>query len=197
MLSIAEITRAIIGGWRIARFDLNAVDLFGRTPQAAMRSCVVLLIVIPMMVASSWPSPETLQRVAELTPVTYAILAGLQLIITVLAFYLVVGHLTRRLGVGQRFAHYVCCQNWLSFPVWLVLIAIYATTDRMGLSETQAVWLRVVLQAALIMYSWVITVATLRLRHLAAFALCVMELLFGQFVQQIVGFILLLTLTTT
>jgi hypothetical protein len=196
MITQAELIRAFVMCGRLLRFDLRGAALVGKDGASAWASLRVFIILLPLVILTSWPtSPEFFTKTG-LSPLTFTLIAGLQVMISVLGFYLLVAHITRRLGIPERLAHYICVQNWGSLPVWLVLAGFTLLSRQLGLAGDESGMAEFLLRLFLLYYSFAMTSATLGLRKLPTAVLCLLELFFGHFIQLVTASILALTLAS-
>lgn len=194
-VDLKEALSALYGVLRIARFDPSGINWINPSPDAAKRSFIVL---IPLLFA--WLIQTWLTRIAmagqDMIPATQAYsLIVVNKIIAVFFFYLVVDNLLRTIGGREHFARYVTTQNWASLPIIALVLPLNALWIFAHVDADTVKWITVLVQAGLIIYSWLLTMASLRLSSLTAFFLCILEVLAGMMVDIVMR--LILTATTS
>jgi hypothetical protein len=194
MITFADLARSFIMTGRLLRLDYSAALLTPRNGEWAWSSMRVWALLLPLVLVTSWPeSPELFQKTG-LNEITFSLIVMLQTAIAVLGFFLVVAHITRRIGIPERFAHYVSVQNWGALPVWLVLAILVQVSRLYYPGALQGSDSEFILRLFLLYYSFIMTRATLGLRPLATLVLCLLELFFGHFIQYTTAYLLALTL---
>ncbi len=194
MIKGHEILRAFVVASRLARFDLAAAGGLPRDLAAAWSSFRALGLAIPLMIYASWPTaPEFFTRTG-LTPLTLSLIMTLQMLLSLLGFYLLLAVMARRLGFVRRVPHYICVQNWCALPVTTLLVLVYGGLRLSAPVVLESEWFEPLLRGLLLMFSWVITTATLHLKPVPAFVLCLIELFLSRFIQQGTDVIIALTL---
>lgn len=188
-----EFARAVIAMTRLAQLDLRAVDMFGKTPQAALRALRFLYMCVPLVMLLAWYQAESFVRITGYSAVIFALFEGLRVLVTSFGFLLFMHHMTRRLGVGQSFAHYVCVQCYLALPVLMVVVLLKMLWLSVGVADDTDKVLQVLVYAVQIVIDWAITYATLRVRPTVAFAICALAVLFNMLVQYFMIFVVLIT----
>ena len=191
--SLGDLYRAFWLAWQLARFELGAATVIEPTPQAAKRSLRVLPFTLLCLVASAWPYDPRIAQIYGVDALQFSLIIMLQSLTATLGFFLLVWQLCGRIGIRSRFAHYMAVQNWVSLPIMLVLVGQNAIVQAAHFSADQKTWVDISTYAVLIMMNWIITISTLQLRNLAAFTLCLLEVIFSYLVQ--FCFVLLLQLT--
>lgn len=188
-----EFIRAVIAMLHLAQLDLRAVDMFGRTPQAALRSVRFIFFCVPVVMLMAWPQAGEFTKITGYSPLVYSLLEASRILITSFGFLLFMHHLCRRLGVAQNFAHYMCVQCYVSLPTVMVVALLNGLWLAAGVSETGENLLRTLVYAAQIIIDWAITYGTLRIKPTAAFAICALAVLFSMLVQYFMLLVVILT----
>lgn len=188
--SLSEAISALYGVLRLARFDLSGIRWIDPSPAAARRSFIVLLPLTLVWLLQTYMLRGTIDETQLLSAWAAYPLTVLNKLVSVLFFYLVLDSLLRKTGGRDHFPLYVSTQNWASLPVALIVLLLNIVWMVVGISENMLMWMAVILQTVVIVYSWVLTVASLRLSHLVAFAICVLEILSGLLVDIIMRIVL-------
>lgn len=191
--SLSETVRALYGVLRLARFDLEAIKWIDPSPGAAKRSFIVLVPLTFIWLVQIWILRQAIPETQLLPALLAYPLTILNKIITVLFFYLVIDNLLRKIGGRENLPLYISAQNWASLPVSAVMLLMIALWYVVGVNPETIQVTNVIIQAAVILYSWVLTVASLKLSHLVAFALCVLEILADRLVGIVTRVVLELT----
>lgn len=190
---LKEAVSALYGVLRIARFDPTGINWINPSPAAAKRSFVVLLPMICAWLIQTWITRIALTG-EDLIPVAAAYpLIVVNKMIAIFFFYLVVDNLLQKIGGREHFARYVTAQNWASLPVIALVLPLNALWVFGHFDPDTVKWMTVLIQAVLIIYSWLLTIASLRLSNLTAFFLCVLEILAGMMVDIVMHLILMAT----
>lgn len=178
-----ELTRAFIATVRLAQLDLNAIDLFDRTPQAAWRSLRFVFYCVPFLMLLAWWESGDYVRQTGFSALTFCLLTVERVLIASFGFLLVVHHLGMRLGYNRNFAQYVTAQFSVAFPVTLVVALLTGMWKLAGVAAQGEQLLNILVYAFQILIDWAITCGALRVKPAVAFGLCVMAVLFSMFVQ--------------
>lgn len=187
---LSEALAALYGVLRLARFDLSGIRWVDPSPAAARRSFIVLLPLTLVWLLQTYMLRGTIDETQLLGAWIAYPLTVLNKLVSVLFFYLVIDSLLRKTGGRDHFPLYVSAQNWASLPVALIVLLLNIIWMVVGISENMLMWTAVILQTVIIVYSWILTVASLRLSHLVAFAICVLEILSGLLVDIIMRIVL-------
>ncbi len=194
--SLSEAVSALYGVLRLARFDLTGIRWIDPTPAAARRSFIVLLPLTLVWVLQTYMLRGTLTETQLLSAWIAYPLTVLNKLVSILFFYLVLDNLLKKTGGRDHFPLYVSTQNWASLPVALIVLLLNLVWMVVGISENMLMGMAVILQTVVIVYSWILTVASLRLSYLVAFAICVLEILSGLLVDVIMRIVLQATYTS-
>lgn len=189
-----EFARAFVAAVRLAQLDLRAVDLFEKTPEAAWRSTRFLLYCIPLVMIMVWPQAAPYIESTGYSKLSYAIISALQVMIAAFGFFLVMHHMTLRLGVHKNFAHYVCVECYIALPVFMLVTLLTSLWTAAGVSDNTAGFLQVLVYALQILIDWAVTYATLRVKPAVAFSICIMGVLFSRVVQLVTALFVILSI---
>ena len=160
---LSEALAALYGVLRLARFDLSGIRWVDPSPAAARRSFIVLLPLTLVWLLQTYMLRGTLDETQLLGAWIAYPLTVLNKLVSVLFFYLVIDSLLRKTGGRDHFPLYVSAQNWASLPVALIVLLLNVVWMVVGISENMLMWMAVILQTVIIVYSWILTVASLRL----------------------------------
>ena len=176
-----DVARAVIATYRLARLDVRAVELFGRTPQEAWASLRLLGLSLPLIMFLSGPEAAYIEGLS-LSPFAYATVMAEHAVISLIGFYLIMYRLTGLLGAQKNYAHFVCVMTSTTLPVTLVVTLVIGLARFLNISPETGQIVGMCILAFQVLVDWVATYATLKVKPIAAFAICVMGVLFSRVV---------------
>lgn len=174
-LSVSEIVQSIKGVVRLARFDASGMAFLDTTPEGALRSFWVALLVLPpyaLLIA--------VRDGGELTdlPLGYTLLVeSLAYVVGWTAFPAVMHIVARLMDRADEYPAMVAAYNWsavlqmvLQLP--LILLMLGGIVDDDG-----GIGYAFVILAIIMVYIWFILKTSLRINGIAAAGLVIIELL--------------------
>jgi hypothetical protein len=162
--SLSESLSALYGVLRLARFDLTGIRWIDPTPAAARRSFIVLLPLTLVWVLQTFMLRGTIDEAQLLSAWIAYPLTVLNKLVSILFFYLVLDNLLKKTGGRDHFPLYVSTQNWASLAGGPDRAAAECGLDggRRQREHADVEW-RSFCRRSFIVYSWILTVASLRL----------------------------------
>ncbi len=189
---VAEIAKTAYGTLRLLRADPQGVTFFPPTPDGAVRSFATYLVTIPAWLwVAQGGNPGLLQEIG-ITTLHFSIIMVCRLLVSVLFLFLVVERLTHHMQCRDRFPLYVTVQNWTG--CYLIVLILFLHTAVPG---PWPGWAYQVLDALLILFSWFVTTATLRIQPLLAVGLTLLVVLGQQMVELLFSVFVAFTISLT
>lgn len=174
-LSVSEIVRSVKGVARLARFDASGMAFLDTTPEGALRSFWVALLVLPPYILLI-----AVRDGGELSdlPLGYTLLVeSLAYVVGWTAFPAVMHVVTRLLDRSNEYPAMVTAYNWsavvqmvLQLPLIILMLAGIVDDDG-------SIGIAFIILAIIMVYIWFVLKASLRINGVAAAGLAVIELL--------------------
>lgn len=181
---LADLVKSLYGTLRLAKGDRRGLAYFDGTPEGARRSFSALFLTLPLWLLIIWPGNDAQLQTLGITAQEFATVSALQMLTTLLFFFLVVERLSLRMGCRSRFPLYVSAQNWAGIVVVALMLALHFSLGDLPY------WTGRIADVLTILLSWFITLSALRVTPVVAFGLCVLEVLAQQLVA--LGFALVI-----
>lgn len=185
-LDLREAANAVYGAWRLALFDPVGVAFFERTPEAALRSFRVAVLLAPVWLVlallaldpAGGPAPS-LGR--------FLVVTGLAYVLAWTVFPLAMHGVSQAIGRADRYVVFVTARNWSQLVQSMVFLPASALSESGMVPEP--VGGGVVLGSGLFVlaYEWFVTRATLEVSGIAAALIVAFSLTTAIMIQAVAG----------
>ena len=183
MLSLAEISPALYGAWRLAHFDPGGMHYFDRSIAAFWRSFQVAVLGAPLWIIILWVNLAPMHIGGSWTRVVIAETIGY--VIGWVAYPLAAFYLTRFIDRQQDYVGFIVALNWSQLLQLAVLTPahVIASTGLLSFDLNLVLVLGAVL--ACLVYEWFITRTALRLSGLGAVGFVVIDFVISNLANQL------------
>ncbi|HEY2889210.1 MAG TPA: hypothetical protein VGJ31_01215 [Dongiaceae bacterium] len=166
MLSLAEISHATYGAWRLALFDAGGMRYFDRSLEGFWRSFRVALLVAPGAILLAWLDLADGHahggwfRIGAGEVITY--------VLSWTAFPLAAYYLTQFIGRSERYLGYITADNWASVIETALFLVAGAIAHTGIIPKGYAQLVPLAANIAALIYEWFIARTALNLSRLGA-----------------------------
>ena len=179
MPSVAEVSRAIYGAWRLMLFDASGMAFFDTSIDGFRRSFFAAVVVAPayvLFVVVGLASAET----EVVDPGWTALVKCVAYLVGWVAFPIAAVFITQLLGVTGRYVPLIVAYNWSNVPPLLILLpAEVLAVAGSGLGETIATFALLFI----LVYEWFVVRVALDVAPFTAVGIVVIDVLLGLMIQ--------------
>ena len=181
MPTLREMTYALFGALRLARFDVSGLTFFDPSAAAALRSFIAALVILPIYILlivvrpvadvgdTSWPTLMVVEAIAYVCSWT--------------AYALVMDEITRLLDRGTRYPLFLSVYNWTSVVQMMVYLPTVMIAQSGVLPIDLSESLEFLVTLAILIYQWFITKLTLEIPGLTAAGLVLIDMLLSMLIS--------------
>lgn len=182
MTMLAEVTTALYGACRLARFDANGLAHFDATVDGFWRSFVAAVLVAPMY---AWLLAQRFQPDEIGDPLRFRLVEALAYVISWVVYPLLMVTVTRLLDREGRFLVYAVAYNW-SLVIQHALFTPVVAISAFGLLPPGvAALMSVAVFGYILAYIWFIAVSALRIAAMTAAGIVIIDLLLSVIVSEV------------
>ncbi len=151
MLSLADISRGLQAGFRLALFDKQGLALLDATREGFWKSFAALLFVLPLQLA------QGMLLMPDDTPGDVWVQQTLVQIVEWLAFPVVMMTVTVGIGRAHHFFRFIVAHNWAKVPPLVVFAVVQALAFAGTISQDTAFGIIAIVGLWLLAFNFFVT----------------------------------------
>ena len=151
MLSLAEISHAIYGAWRLALLDANGLKRFDNTIEAYWQSFQAAIVTAPAYVILVGIRLAVTETEAGLLQIV--LVEAISYTISWVAFPLAMSYVCNQIGCFDRYVRYIIAHNW-SAVIQIAIFLSAMTLARSILGAGTGTMLLIASSLAILCYQW-------------------------------------------
>jgi len=159
MLPRAEISKALSGAIKLAKFNKAGLSAFGHDRKAAIQSFFAAVLVAPMFLL--WVGTHGISAQMDV-PLSHALgFALLSYACGWMIFPIIMWHVSEKMGCRERYFHFLAAYNWVAVIQNGLFMAMDIVFVSIGASEGARGFFGLILLVYILLYAWFVAKSAL------------------------------------